>query len=66
MADAFLCPGRWDHHSALHGFHVAVARVVAESLHGAVDLGETLAAFDGVLPVRGGVCEGDEREDRED
>lgn len=44
---------------------VAVARVSAEHLEGAIDLGEAFAAFDGILPVGGGECEGDEREERE-
>jgi hypothetical protein len=45
--------------------YVAVARVSAEHLEGAVDLRETPATFDGILPIGGGGCEGEEREERE-
>ena len=54
MADAFLCPGRGDHHAALAGVYVAVVGVLAEGVEGAVDLGKAFAAFDGVLIIGGG------------
>lgn len=66
VTDAFLRPGRGDHHAALAGFYVAVAGVPAEGLEGAVDFGEAFAAFNGVFPVGGGGHEGYEREKREE